>query len=162
MREPTILMPILLLLSILGVCAPALAQTPVGEGRPPIIDMHLHAFRLTDGRPPPDNPVTGRPSAAATTAELRDASLAALARYNIVKAVTSGPAATVAQWRAAAPDRVLAAHSWTRRTRCRNWQRCAPTFERGGYMSSANWACSTGAWRQTTLGWSRIMRWPKS
>jgi hypothetical protein len=39
--------------------------------------------------------------------ELRDASLAELARYNIVKAVTSGPAKTVAQWRTAAPDRVL-------------------------------------------------------
>jgi hypothetical protein len=108
MRELTILIPALLLLWTPGVSGPAPAQIPADERRPPIIDMHLHAFRLPDGRPPPENPVTGRPSAAGTTAELRDASLAALARYNIVKAVTSGPAATVAQWRAAAPDRVLA------------------------------------------------------
>jgi predicted TIM-barrel fold metal-dependent hydrolase len=107
MRNLTILIPVFLVLSIPGVSEPALAQTPVAERRPPIIDMHLHAFRLIDGRPPPANPVTGQPSAAGTTAELRDASLAALTRYNIVKAVTSGPAATVAQWHAAAPDRVL-------------------------------------------------------
>jgi hypothetical protein len=69
--------------------------------------MHLHAYRLADGAAPPENPVTGRPSSARTTEELRDASLAALARYNIVKAVISGPAETVAQWREAAPDRVL-------------------------------------------------------
>ncbi|MGB2908363.1 MAG: amidohydrolase family protein, partial [Candidatus Aminicenantaceae bacterium] len=42
-----------------------------------------------------------------TTAELREATLAALAHYNIVKAVTSGPAEAVAQWRAASPARVL-------------------------------------------------------
>ena len=82
------------------------AQSLTGE-RPPIIDMHLHAFQLPDGGEAPVNPVTGRPSPSLTTAELRDASLAALARYNIVKAVTSGPAELVAQWRDLAPDRIL-------------------------------------------------------
>jgi hypothetical protein len=106
MRELTVLM--LLILSTSSVSDPTLAQTPGGERRPPIIDMHLHAFRLTDGGPPRENPATGRPSTATTSAELRDASLAELARYNIVKAVTSGPAETVAEWRAAAPGRLLA------------------------------------------------------
>jgi predicted TIM-barrel fold metal-dependent hydrolase len=78
----------------------------IDHDRPPIIDMHLHAFQAPDGGAPV-NPVTGRPSISRTTAELRDASLAALARYNIVKAVTSGPAEAAAQWHGAAPERIL-------------------------------------------------------
>lgn len=88
----------------------AAAGLSCGQGkteRPPIIDMHLHAYSLADGSAPPENPVTGRPSTSRTTAELREASLAALARYNIIKACTSGPPEIVAQWRAAAPARVL-------------------------------------------------------
>ncbi len=105
MRELMALMALLLVTA----CAspPAEDQTTDSRDRPPIVDMHLHAYRLADGTAPPENPVTGRPSTSRTTAELREATLAALARYNIVKAVTSGPAETVAQWRAASPDRVL-------------------------------------------------------
>jgi predicted TIM-barrel fold metal-dependent hydrolase len=98
---------IALLLVTACVSPPAVIQTTGSGSKPPIIDMHLHAYRLADGTTLPENPVTGRPSTSRTTAELRDASLAALARYNIVKAVTSGPAEMVAQWRAAAPARVL-------------------------------------------------------
>ena len=94
----------------LSVILFAAAGLSCGRGkteRPPMIDMHLHAFSLADGSAPPENPVTGRPSASRTTAELREASLAALAHYNIIKACTSGPPETVAQWRAAAPARLL-------------------------------------------------------
>jgi len=73
----------------------------------PIIDMHLHAYPLDDGEPPEVNPITGQPSVARTSAELRDSSLAALERYNIVKAIVSGPPETVDQWRKAAPDRIM-------------------------------------------------------
>ena len=86
---------------------PAVAQTGIDGRRPPIIDMHLHAYPLDDGKPPAVNPVTGRPSAARTSAGLRDSSLAALERYNIVKAVASGPPETVSEWREAAPDRII-------------------------------------------------------
>jgi predicted TIM-barrel fold metal-dependent hydrolase len=90
-------------------CGPQPAvQTPVEDSRLPIIDMHLHAFRLPDGAGPPANPVTGLPSTADSDVELRELSLAALQRYNIVKAVASGPAEVVAQWSDAAPGRVLA------------------------------------------------------
>jgi predicted TIM-barrel fold metal-dependent hydrolase len=100
-------MTLVTLLLATAIASPlAEAQTLVRD-KPPIIDMHLHAFQLPDGVAPPVNPVTGRPSTSLTTVELRDASLAALARYNIVKAVTSGPAETVAQWRAVAPERIL-------------------------------------------------------
>jgi predicted TIM-barrel fold metal-dependent hydrolase len=85
----------------------ALAQPGVDSRRPPIIDMHLHAFRVEDGKPPAVNPVTGRPSAARTSAELRDISLAELERYNIVKAVASGPPDMVGQCREAARDRIM-------------------------------------------------------
>jgi len=94
----------------LGVILFAAAGLSCGRSRterPPIIDMHMHAYSLADGSAPPENPVTGRPSTSRTSADLRDASLAALARYNIVKACISGPSETVAQWRAAAPDRLL-------------------------------------------------------
>jgi len=106
MRIPAILMALLLVAACTS--PPPGARTSSGEGRPPVIDMHLHAYSLDDGSAPPENPVTGRPSASRTTAELREATLVAMARYNIVKAVTSGPAETAAEWRAAAPGRVLA------------------------------------------------------
>lgn len=96
------------LLVVVAFCFdPAAAGTGIDSLRPPIIDMHLHAYRLDDGEPPAVNPVTGRPSAARTSAELRDMTLAELERYNIVKAVTSGPPETVAQWREVAPDRIM-------------------------------------------------------
>jgi predicted TIM-barrel fold metal-dependent hydrolase len=106
MRYSTLMTLVTLLLATAIASPLAEAQTLVRD-KPPIIDMHLHAFQLPDGVAPPVNPVTGRPSTSLTTVELRDASLAALARYNIVKAVTSGPAETVAQWRAVAPERIL-------------------------------------------------------
>ncbi len=86
---------------------PATAQTGIDSLRPPIIDMHLHAYRLDDKEPPEVNTVTGRPSAARTSAELRKMTLAELERYNIVKAVASGPPETVGQWRETAPDRIM-------------------------------------------------------
>jgi hypothetical protein len=100
--------PLLFPLVAAAVClVPAVAGTCVSDRRPPIIDMHLHAYRLDDGEPPAVNPVTGQPSAARTSAELLDLSLAELERYSIVKAVTSGPPEMVAQWREAAPDRII-------------------------------------------------------
>jgi predicted TIM-barrel fold metal-dependent hydrolase len=97
---------IALLLATRCSSPPTGGQTTAERGSLPIVDMHLHAYTLADGTAPPENPVTGKSPACRTTAALRDASLAALARYNIVKAVTSGPA--IAQWRTAAPDRILA------------------------------------------------------
>jgi predicted TIM-barrel fold metal-dependent hydrolase len=98
---------VFLLVAVALCLDPAAAQTGIDTPRPPIIDMHLHAFRLDDGKPPEVNPVTGRPSAARTSAELRDMSLAELERYNIVKAVASGPPEPVGEWRKVAPDRIM-------------------------------------------------------
>jgi len=105
MQRVTVL--VFLLVASASQSDPAQAQAGVDGRRPPIIDMHLHAYRLDDGKPPAVNPVTGRPSAARTTAELRDMSLAEMERYNIVKAVASGPPGTVGRWREAAPERIM-------------------------------------------------------
>ncbi len=76
--------------------------------RPPIIDVHLHALPIaTFGPPGMPNPATGKPSAATTDDQVREASLAALKRYNVVRAVTSGTE-LVRQWKAAAPGRIIA------------------------------------------------------
>ncbi len=89
-----------------------LVATPIvtraQEERLPIIDMHLHAYQAEFIGKQPANPVTGQPSAAATDEALRNESLARLGRYNIVRAVTGGPLETVEQWKAAAPERVIA------------------------------------------------------
>jgi predicted TIM-barrel fold metal-dependent hydrolase len=98
---------VFLLLAVSIWLGPAAAQTTIDSRRPPIIDMHLHAYGLDDGTPPAVNPVTGLPSVAGTSTELRDSTLAALERYNIVKAVASGPPETVNEWRDAAPDRIM-------------------------------------------------------
>jgi hypothetical protein len=76
--------------------------------RPPIIDMHLHAYPAAFwGSVAPPNPVTGTPSPAQTDDAILRASIAALERYNIVKAVVSGPLELAQKYRLAAPERVL-------------------------------------------------------
>jgi hypothetical protein len=123
-------------LSALGIVtcvAVASAQSP-----PPIIDMHLHAHRLSDyggGRPvcasnreivfygvDPREGVSPAiigaskrcpslvPAATSDSANLREA-LALLRRHNIF-AVTTGPLDLVRAWHSAAPDRIIPAHAF--------------------------------------------------
>jgi hypothetical protein len=101
----------MLALACLGVFA-ALAprSTPTGTdvGRPPIIDVHLHAFSATDWvRQPPTNPATGKPAPASAAEHMRQ-TVAAMDRYNIVAAIVSGPLEAVEEWRVAVPGRILA------------------------------------------------------
>jgi len=93
--------PALLLTLLLLPTAPLAAQPP-GEHRP-IIDMHLHALPV-DFLPGLDFPGMQRP---ASEEELLRGTLAALGRYNVVKAITSGSLEQVARWRQSAPDRIL-------------------------------------------------------
>jgi len=100
----------LLLCLPIGMAAglhPAMCQTRIEGQRLPIIDMHLHAYAVGEENASAVNPATGRPSTAKTSTELRDMSLAELKRYNVVKAVTSGPGETVQWWQEAAPDRII-------------------------------------------------------
>jgi predicted TIM-barrel fold metal-dependent hydrolase len=74
----------------------------------PIIDMHMHAHGAERfGPAAPPNPVTGKSSAAVTDSALLEASLAAMKRYNIVKAVACSALDSVARWKEAAPDRFI-------------------------------------------------------
>ena len=75
--------------------------------RQPIIDVHLHAYAEADWKGPRPNPVTGNPGPATAEEHMRQ-TLAAMDRYNIVKAIVSGPLEAVEAWRTAAPDRILA------------------------------------------------------
>jgi uncharacterized protein len=83
------------------------AQTVIDE-RPPIIDMHVHSFpaEYMGGLRLP-NPATGRPSSAASDEELMQATLKEMRRYNIVKAVTSGPPEVVFRWKSNEPNRII-------------------------------------------------------
>lgn len=109
---------------VVFLVAGAWAQGPAAV-RQPIIDMHLHALPIEAFGPPgTPNPATGKPSAATTDDQLREASLAALERYHIVRAVTSGTPELVRQWKAAAPDRIIASPVF-------------PTFPEGGWPDLA-------------------------
>jgi predicted TIM-barrel fold metal-dependent hydrolase len=84
-----------------------------GEGREPIIDVHMHAYpadmALTSSML---NPATGKPTEVKNGEEHLQACLAEMKRLNIVKSVVSGGdgdrLAAAERWRVAAPDRVIA------------------------------------------------------
>lgn len=124
----------LLALTLLGVGAAG--QTPARKSLP-VIDVHIHALNVADFGPGPavcsDNRTivwngwdqrkpfdlagAGTCAAASWAAPKDDASLlreslAALTRYNIVYAVTSGPVENVDKWRAAAASRIIPAVSF--------------------------------------------------
>ncbi len=94
-------------LFVLRMTPSLLGQAPVSEERPPIIDMHMHAYPA-DGLISGPNPVTGERSSAQTDGAIMQASLEAMDRYNIVTAVLSGPLDVVERWKSLAPGRFLA------------------------------------------------------
>jgi len=74
----------------------------------PIIDMHTHAFPLDyNGEPDVPNPVTGKPSGATSDEELMQITLMEMRRYNIVKAVMSGPLEILYRWQAEEPNIII-------------------------------------------------------
>jgi predicted TIM-barrel fold metal-dependent hydrolase len=101
---------------IVGFCVCHAPATLLAQGRPPVIDMHLHA-----DLPPHDvpagapalcrpEPCEGAGQATANQAETLEKTLDAMDRYNIVKAFLSGvDPAIVQQWVDAAPDRFIPA-----------------------------------------------------
>jgi predicted TIM-barrel fold metal-dependent hydrolase len=83
------------------------AQTDTNK-KLPIIDMHLHSFPAAYmGEANIPNPVTGKPSGAASDEELMQATLMEMRRYNIVKAVTSGPLEVMYHWKSKEPKRII-------------------------------------------------------
>lgn len=97
-------MKIILTLFILLSSAPLIAQ----DAKLPIIDMHMHSFPAAYmGELYIPNPVTGKPSGAVSDEELMQATLLEMYRYNIVKAVTSGPLEVVYRWESEDPERII-------------------------------------------------------
>lgn len=74
--------------------------------RLPVIDMHLHAHPARAGSPKPFwlPPNLERP---ATDADSMRMNFEVLDRFNIVKAVTSGPFDKVMQWKTPSPGRII-------------------------------------------------------
>ena len=98
----------------------------------PIIDAHLHAFPpATFGDPPPPNPLTNEPTQRRTNAELREATIAELARAGVVRAVTSGPLSEVKAWHGADPDRIVPAAYLGEYWEFHSAGRLRPLFRRG-------------------------------
>jgi uncharacterized protein len=118
--------------AILIIALAAAGSSQAQGARGPVIDMHLHASRLNVasgvpvclGRRPlaypaidpkapfdPDRTVScADPVYSPTTGEeLMRRSLAELRKHDVRRAVTSGPPAQVAAWRAAAPDLIVPA-----------------------------------------------------
>ena len=104
------------LLALLTGCGGPASSSPNGQAADarglPIIDVHVHAIPLEAypsewGTPPFRNPATGELSAATNNEAIMAASVRAMTRFNIVKAVVSGPLDDVHRWQAAAPDRVI-------------------------------------------------------
>ena len=83
------------------------------QDRPPIIDVHMHAYardeRWTHKVP---NPLTGEPMTATTELAHMQATLAEMRKHNIVKAVVSNDYQAVLRWKAASPDHVIPSYGF--------------------------------------------------
>jgi predicted TIM-barrel fold metal-dependent hydrolase len=80
----------------------------VANEKPPIIDMHLHAFPVTfyDRKPGDINPISKQP-APMSDDEFMQAIFERMDHHNIVKAMISGPRERVAAFTAARPDQLI-------------------------------------------------------
>lgn len=83
-----------------------------GEGREPIIDVHMHAYPADMALAAMINPATGKPTEVKNGEAHLQACLAEMKRLNIVKGVVSGGdgdrLAAAEHWRETAPDRIIA------------------------------------------------------
>jgi len=98
---------------LLTAFPPAVAAQSSQQGRPPIIDVHVHAYskdaRWTDRTP---NPVTGQAMTARTEEAHMQASLAQMRKYNIKAFVVSNDYQTILRWKVAAPERIVASYGF--------------------------------------------------
>ena len=98
---------LLIVLGLVGTPFASSAQMDT-KSRLPIIDMHLHSFPADYmGKSYVQNPVTGIPSGATSDEDIMQGTLTELRRYNIVKAVTSGPPEVMYRWKATDPSRII-------------------------------------------------------
>jgi uncharacterized protein len=100
----------LILLTILASVTPAQKNE---QNRPPIIDVHVHAYAKDERweREAP-NPRTGVPLTATTEQAHMQASFAEMKKYNIVKAVVSNHYEAVLRWKASWPDHIMVSYGF--------------------------------------------------
>lgn len=85
----------------------------IEQNRPPIIDVHVHAYERSDSwtnKVP--NPRTGQPLTATSEQAHMQATFAEMKKYNIVKAFVSNHHPAVMRWQAAAPDRIMPSYGF--------------------------------------------------
>lgn len=137
------------------------ARPAAARDRLPVIDMHLHASGAADQGPPPvgicapfggigaahdparpwgeafmgllkappcDNPIWSPE----TDTALRDQTLAALERLNVI-GVLGGDRERVAEWKALAPERVIAGHNFILTPGAPSAEDMAAYYDAGGY-----------------------------
>lgn len=98
---------LLIVFGLVGIPCLIFAQTDTIK-QLPIIDMHMHSFPAADlGEANMQNPVTGKLSSATSNEEIMQASFMEMRRYNIVKAVTSGPLEVLYRWKSAEPNIII-------------------------------------------------------
>ena len=104
--------PVSGLVLLAGLASAAAAQAPT-HARPPIIDVHVHAYERDArwGLRSP-NPMTARPLTATTEQAHMQASLAEMKKHNIVKAVVSNHYPAVSRWHAASPERIIPSYGF--------------------------------------------------
>ena len=105
-------------LKILGIIlltafATAAAGQEAPQGRPPIIDVHVHVY-ATDDRwaHKVPNPVTRQPMTATSELAHMQATLAEMKKFNIVKAVVSNDYQAVLRWKTAFPEQIIASYGF--------------------------------------------------
>jgi len=103
---------ILSLVFLIGF-APTAGAQEVEQNRPPIIDVHVHAYAEDERwalKVP--NPRSGQPMTATTEEAHMRATFAEMNRYNIVKAIVSNHYEAVQRWKAASPDQIIVSYGF--------------------------------------------------
>lgn len=120
-----------IVLGLMGTICLLSAQADISKSLP-IIDMHVHAFPAGYmGEMNMPNPVTGKPSTAASDEELMQATLKEMHRYNIVKAVASGPLQIVFRWKSTEPKRIIGGAHFDEVTSLPDAEQLRPYFMAG-------------------------------
>jgi predicted TIM-barrel fold metal-dependent hydrolase len=106
-EEGKILTLLRIVSGFMGILCLISCQTATNNNLP-IIDMHLHSWPAgymgESGIP---NPITGRPSSSTSDKSIMEATLVEMRRYNIIKAVTSGPLEVMYRWKSEEPKRII-------------------------------------------------------
>ena len=100
-------------LILLTIFASAALAQKNEQNRPPIIDVHVHAYekdeRWTSKVP---NPRTGQPMTATSEQAHMQATFGEMKKYNIVKAVVSNHYPAILRWHAASPERIIVSYGF--------------------------------------------------